>query len=63
MWITNAPEMAKTLRAIDVAYHKKREAASHLPLARKLMAYKEADEERRDAMETFAKSFPEGGID
>jgi hypothetical protein len=46
MWITNDREMAQTLRAIDVAHAKKRQAASHLPLAQKLMAYKEADEEK-----------------
>jgi|JI10StandDraft_1071094.scaffolds.fasta_scaffold273351_2 hypothetical protein len=63
MWITNDREMAQTLRAIDVAHAKKRQAASHLPLAQKLMAYKEADEEKRDALEAFAKSFPEGGFD
>jgi hypothetical protein len=48
-WITNDPAAAKALRAADRAYDKARAAASGLPLAEKLEAYRAARAARQRA--------------
>ena len=49
MWITNNPETAKLLRAIDAEEAAEREAAKDLPLAEKVEAYRKAKHRRQDA--------------
>lgn len=60
MWLTNDPEMAKKLRAIDAQLTKAQAAAKALPLAQKVEALRRAKQAHTDAMEAFAQSFEEG---
>jgi hypothetical protein len=48
-WLTNNPEVAIGLRAADLAYERARSRASHLPLAERVVAYREARERRNAA--------------
>jgi len=48
-WITNDPAAAKALKAADKAHDKARAFAAHLPLADKIIAYREAKEARAAA--------------
>jgi hypothetical protein len=48
-WLTNDPEAAKKLRKIDAEYERARAAASGLPLAEKVEAYRKAKEVRQKA--------------
>jgi hypothetical protein len=52
-WITNVPEMAALLRQIDEHYEAAREAARGLPLAEKVVAYREARLARQTAWEAL----------
>lgn len=46
-WVTNDPTAAARRRAADAAYESARAAASSLPLAEKVVAYRHAAAERR----------------
>lgn len=54
-WITNSPKAAKILLQADDAYTLAREAAKHLPLEEKVIAYRKATIERSKAYEKAAK--------
>lgn len=54
-WMTNDPDMAKRLCRIDADYAAARIAASHLPLADKVAAYRAATEARREALRDLRK--------
>ena len=55
-WLTNDPEVAKTLKAIDKIYMATREAAKNLSLDAKIIAYREAKNAKIEAYEQVRKS-------
>jgi hypothetical protein len=54
-WLTNDPNAAAKLRAIDAAYWAARDAAAHLPLALKIIAYREAEAVSRAAYDAVLR--------
>ena len=61
-WMTNDPESAKAFIAADKAYDAAREAAKGLPLAEKIIAYREAKEARQAAYKAIMEPSPAAKI-